>query len=69
MGKLVYVMGKSGTGKSRSMKNIPADMLTVINPEGKDFPFGKTSSAFKARTVVIDKGDDIVDFMKTVRTP
>lgn len=69
MGKLVYVMGKSGTGKSRSMKNIPADMLTVINPEGKDFPFGKTSPAFKARTVVIDKGDDIVDFMKTVRTP
>lgn len=64
MGKLVYIMGKSGTGKSRSMKNIPADQFGLINPEGKDLPFGKDAPAFKVERVVLDKSADIVDAIK-----
>jgi hypothetical protein len=64
MGKLVYIMGKSGTGKSRSMKNIPADQFGLINIEGKDLPFGKTAPAFKVERVVCDRSDDIVEAVK-----
>ena len=64
MGKLVWIMGKSGTGKSRSMMNIPADQFGLINPEGKDLPFGKYSPAFKVERVKTDKAAEIVDAIK-----
>lgn len=64
MGKLVWIMGRPGTGKSRSMKNIPADQFGLINLEGKDLPFGKTAPAFKVETVVCDNSNDIVDTIK-----
>lgn len=60
MGKLVFIMGRSGTGKSHSMKNIPADRLGVINIEGKDFPFGKKAPAFGAETINTDNAEDII---------
>lgn len=64
MGKLVFIMGRSGTGKSHSMKNIPAERLGVINIEGKDLPFGKTAPAFKAETVCTDDSEEIIDTME-----
>lgn len=64
MGKLVYIMGKSGTGKSRSMKNIPADQFGLINLEGKDLPFGKGAPAFGVERVVTDDAEEIVDLIK-----
>ena len=64
MGKLVYIMGKSGTGKSRSMKNIPADQFGLINPEGKDLPFSKDAPAFKVERTVVDRSEDIVEAIK-----
>lgn len=39
MGVLVYVLGRTGTGKSFSMKNFPSDKLAVINVESKILPF------------------------------
>ena len=39
MGILVYVLGRTGTGKSYSMRNFPKDKLAVINIEGKILPF------------------------------
>ena len=60
MGKLIFIMGRSGTGKSHSMKNIPADRLGVINIEGKDFPFGKKAPAFGAETINTDNAEDII---------
>lgn len=65
MGKLVYIMGKSGTGKSRSMKDIPANRFALINPEGKDLPFGKTAPAFRVERVCTDKADEIVMRIKS----
>lgn len=60
MGKLIYIMGKSGTGKSRSMKNIPANTFGLINLEGKDLPFGKNSPAFGVESVATDTADEII---------
>ena len=39
MAKLVYVYGKSGSGKSRSLKNFGAEEIFYINTIGKDLPF------------------------------
>lgn len=39
MGVLVYVLGRSGTGKSYSMRNFPKDKLAVVNVQGKILPF------------------------------
>ena len=39
MGVLTYVLGRSGTGKSYSMRNFPKDKLAVVNVQGKPLPF------------------------------
>lgn len=39
MGVLVYVLGRTGTGKSYSMRNFPKDSLAVVNVQGKILPF------------------------------
>lgn len=39
MGILVYVLGRSGTGKSYSMRNFKKGDLGVINVQGKILPF------------------------------
>jgi hypothetical protein len=39
MGILVYVLGRSGTGKSYSMRNFDKEDLAVINVQGKILPF------------------------------
>ena len=64
MGKLVYIMGKSGTGKSRSMREIPASEFALINPEGKDLPFGKDAPAFRVESTVTDNSSEIVRQMQ-----
>lgn len=39
MGKCVIVYGKSGSGKSRSLKNFETDEIFLVNVTGKDLPF------------------------------
>ena len=39
MGQLVFILGRSGTGKSYSMRNFPKEQLAVINVQGKILPF------------------------------
>lgn len=39
MGQLVYILGRSGTGKSYSLRNFPKDQVAVINVLGKVLPF------------------------------
>lgn len=48
MGRVVLIYGKSGSGKSRSLKNFNEDEIFLINVEGKDLPFRKT---FKYETI------------------
>ena len=39
MGQLVYILGRSGTGKSYSLRNFPKDKVAVLNVQGKILPF------------------------------
>lgn len=41
MGVPVLVYGKSGSGKSRSLKNFAEDEILLVNVEGKQLPFRK----------------------------
>lgn len=42
MGIPVYIYGKSGSGKSRSMKNFSEDEILLVNVESKPLPFRST---------------------------
>lgn len=57
MGVLVFVLGRSGTGKSFSMRNFDNDKLAVVNVQGKILPF---KGAGSIETVNTDQSDKIV---------
>lgn len=57
MGRVVIVYGKSGGGKSRSLKNFGEDEIYLINIESKDLPFKK---AFK----YVSETDDYSTILK-----
>lgn len=42
MAEVIFVYGKSGSGKSRSMKNFDEDEIYLINVNGKRLPFEKS---------------------------
>ena len=42
MGGAIFVYGKSGSGKSRSLKNFKEDEIFLVNVNGKKLPFKKT---------------------------
>lgn len=56
MAVLVYVLGRTGTGKSYSMRNFPAENLALINVQGKILPF---KGSHKINTVNTDDSDRI----------
>ena len=74
----VLIMGKSGTGKSTSLRNMPASDVALVNVQGKPLPFrgkldsyqtkdfGKITSVVsktKRRVVVVDDfGYAITDY-------
>lgn len=57
MGQLVYILGRSGTGKSYSMHNFPPDKIALINIQGKILPFRGSA---KIKTVNTDQSSEIV---------
>ena len=61
MGVLVFVLGRSGTGKSYSMRNFAPDKLGVVNVQGKILPF---KGAGRIETVNTDQSDEIVKAIK-----
>lgn len=61
MGILVYVLGRSGTGKSYSMRNFDKEDLAIINVQGKILPF---KGSGKYHIVNTDKSADIVKEIK-----
>lgn len=61
MGVLVYVLGRSGTGKSYSMRNFEKDEIGVVNVQGKILPFKGSGSFDIANT---DNSSEIVDQIK-----
>ena len=61
MGQLVYILGRSGTGKSYSMRNLDPANFAVINVQGKWFPF---RNAGKIKYTVTDDSTSIVRQIK-----
>ena len=57
MGQLVFILGRSGTGKSYSMRSFPIDKLAVINVQGKILPF---KGSGKLETTAVDQSDKIL---------
>ena len=57
MGILTYILGRSGTGKSYSMRNFDKKDISIINVQGKILPF-RGSGAFDI--VHTDSSDEIV---------
>lgn len=57
MGQLVFILGRSGTGKSYSMRNFPKDKFAVINVQGKILPF-KGSGQIEMTSV--DRSEKII---------
>lgn len=62
MGILVYVLGRTGTGKSYSMRNFPKDKLAVINVQGKILPF---RGAAAIETINTDDHSKVKDALDT----
>lgn len=60
MGMPILVYGKSGSGKSRSLKFFAEDEILFINIEGKELPF-RNSFKYRCRT---DSVDTIIDQIK-----
>lgn len=58
MGVLVYILGRSGSGKSYSMRNFEKGEVGVINVQGKILPF-KGSGAWDVRNT--DDSKEIVE--------
>ena len=63
MGILTFILGRSGTGKTTSLRNFEKDEVAVVNVQGKVLPF-KGSGAIK--TVNTDQSDEIVKEIKSL---
>lgn len=61
MGILVYILGRSGTGKSYSLRNFNKDDVGVVNVQGKILPFKGSGSWDVVNT---DSSTEIVDAVK-----
>lgn len=64
MGIGVLVLGESGTGKSTSLRNFTNDEVSIINVEGKPFPF---KSQFQ-RVVNTDNATQITNLLRQTKS-
>lgn len=66
MGKILIVLGPTGSGKSRSIKNLNPDTTIVVNVLKKSLPFKGSESKYsvaKQNLVNVDTWDKIVPFI------
>ena len=61
MAQLVFILGRSGTGKSFSMRNFPKDKFAVINVQGKILPFKGSGNIEITQS---DRSDEITKALK-----
>jgi len=69
MSKPILIIGKSGSGKSRSIKNLDPKTTFIINVIGKDLPFKgwkKNYSLFDGKKGNVLNIDDPAKIMKTM---
>lgn len=69
MGKLLIVMGASGSGKTRSIKNLDPKQTMIVNILKKDLPFKGSRALYNKENrnmAYLDKWEDITNFIKEV---
>lgn len=70
MATLVYVVGKSGRGKSTSCMNLDPDSTAIINSDQKDLPFPQFKSKYnKEKNNYLQSSNivEITNFLKSVQ--
>jgi energy-coupling factor transporter ATP-binding protein EcfA2 len=69
MGKLVFVVGKSGMGKSTSLRNLNPDETVIINTDQKPLPFRKFEEKYseeKGNYLKSSDGDVIIGKLREI---
>lgn len=69
MAKVVLICGDTGTGKSRSIKNLNPKETFIINVLGKDLPFPGSELAYNKENKnlgVVSKYSDIVNYLNAI---
>lgn len=69
MGKILIVVGPTGSGKSRSIKNLDPAKTVVVNVLKKDLPFKGSRALYSAQNknlANLDKWDDVVEFIEYI---
>lgn len=69
MGKILIVVGPTGSGKSRSIKNLDPAKTVVVNVLKKDLPFKGSRTLYSAQNknlANLDKWDDVVGFIEYI---
>ena len=65
MGKFVIVGGDTGSGKSRSLKNLESKSSFLINVLGKDLPWKSSKQVFnKSNSYITEKYEDIMSLLR-----
>ena len=69
MGKILIVLGPTGSGKSRSVKNLAPSKTIVVNVLKKSLPFRGSESMYslnKGNLISISNWETLVPFIKSV---
>lgn len=61
MGQLVFILGRSGTGKSYSLRNFDTAKVALVNVQGKILPF---KGSGKIKSITTDDSEEIVNAIK-----
>ena len=71
MGKILIVLGPTGSGKSRSIKNLNPEETVIINVLSKDLPFKGSRTMYssdKRNIIDLSDWDKVTLFIKNVST-
>lgn len=67
MGQLVFVVGKSGTGKSTSLRNLNPDETVLINTDQKALPFKQFGLKYNEEKGNYCKTSDVHEVIATLK--
>ena len=66
MGQLVFLVGKSGMGKSTSLRNLNPDETVIINTDQKALPFKQFNLKYNEEKRNYKKTSNVVEVLKTL---
>ena len=70
MAQLVFIVGKSGMGKSTSARNLDPDKTVIINSDQKDLPFPKFRSKYNTEIgnyIQTSNVDEVIAKLKDIQ--